>query len=269
MSAFVPCKLTVRKETVAGPRTLVYDLELSPNVVSSWSLWNVNIGISQIIESQRIICFSYRWIGEKKTGFRSEWDHGYSEMISHLHKLFDEADVVCGYNSVGFDDKHSRAAFLTEGLNPPSPFKQLDLYQQVKKQFNFPSKKLDYVCTRLGLGGKTKHTGQELWNEVLRPTTEESGRKARRLMEKYCKNDVDLTIALYDALYPWLAVPINAGLFVENEDEPVCPSCGSADVQSRGFAYTRDARYRRFYCTVCPRWARGKRCDKNTELRPV
>jgi len=258
---------------VAGPRTLVYDLELSPNVVSSWSLWNVNIGISQIIESQRIICFAYRWLGDgSKTGFRSEWGDGYSEMISHLHSLFNEADVVCGYNSVGFDDKHSRAAFLTEGLSPPSPFKQLDLYQEVKKQFNFPSKKLDYVCTRLGLGGKVKHTGQELWNEVLRPSSEASGLKARKLMEKYCKTDVDLTVGLYKSLYPWLKVPINAGLFVEDEDAPVCPACGR-DVQSRGWAYTSTARYRRFYCNPdvggCTRWSRGKKLDKNSELRSV
>ena len=253
-----------------GPRTLVYDLELKPNVVSSWSLWNVNIGISQIIESAGIICFAYRWVGEKKTYFRSEWDHGYSPMIAHLHELFNEADVVCGYNSVGFDDKHSRAAFLTEGLAPPSPFKQLDLYQEVKRQFNFPSKKLDYICQRLGLGGKVKHTGQELWNEVLRPSSEESGRKAKKLMERYCRTDVDLTISLYQALYPWLKVPINAGLFVADEGAAVCPACGR-DVQSRGWAYTKDARYRRFYCNPevggCGRWPRGKSMDKNSELR--
>jgi hypothetical protein len=251
---------------MSGPRTLVYDIELAPNIVSAWNLFNTTISMNQIIEPCRIICFAWRWVGEKKTHFSSEWTDGYSEMVATLHALFEQADVVCGYNSVGFDDKHARAAFLTEGLAPPSPFKQLDLYQQIKRQFNFPSKKLDYICQRLGLGHKVQHSGQSLWDEVLRPSSEDSGRKARNLMAKYCKTDVDLTADLYDLLYPWLKVPINAGLFVD-DDEPCCRACGNKDVQRRGWAYTTDARYRRYYCPACHRWARGKNCDKMAELR--
>jgi len=252
---------------VSGPRTLIYDIELAPNVVSTWSLFQPRVGINQIIEPSRIICFAYRWLGEKKTRFASEWDDGYSQMIARLHALFDEADVVCGFNSVSFDDKHARAAFLVEGLAPPAPFKQLDLFREVRRQFNFPSRKLDYLCQRLGLGSKVKHTGQELWNEVLRPSSEESGVKARKLMERYCKTDVDLTVELYDTLSAWLSPALNAGLFVDS-DEPVCPSCGSA-VQRRGWAYTTHLRYRRFYCSGCHRWSRAKSCDVSAELRPA
>lgn len=248
-----------------GPKTLIYDIELAPNIVSSWQLFNTTIGMSQIIEPARIICFAYRWHGQKKTQFASEWGDGYSEMIATLYALFEEANVVCGYNSVGFDDKHARAAFLTEGLAPPSPFKQLDLYQQIKRQFNFPSRKLDYVCQRLGLGHKVQHSGQSLWDEVLRPTTEDSGRKARKLMERYCKTDVDLTVDLYDLLYPWLKVPINAGLFVD-ESDPCCPSCGK-DVHRRGWAYTTNGKYRRFYCPSCHVWSKGKSAVQMAELR--
>lgn len=252
-----------------SPKTLVYDIELAPNVVSTWSLFQPTVGINQIIEPARIICFAYRWLGEKKTRFASEWDDGYSQMIKRLHALFDEADVVCGFNSVGFDDKHARAAFLTEGLSPPAPFKQLDLFREVRRQFNFPSRKLDYLCQRLGLGAKVKHSGQELWNEVLRPTTEESGAKARRLMERYCKTDVDLTVDLHDTLASWLAPAINAGLFVDDSvADPVCPSCGFA-VQRRGWAYTTHLRYRRFFCSGCSRWSRARGCDASASLRPA
>lgn len=252
---------------MTGARTLIYDLELAPNVVSAWSLFKPTISISQIIEPQRIICFAYRWHGEGKTRFSSEWTDGYSDMIALLHSLFEESDVVCGYNSVSFDDKHSRAAFLTEGLAPPAPFKQLDLLKEIRRQFNFPSKKLDYICGRLGLGHKVAHSGQDLWNEVLRPTSETSGKKARALMARYCRNDVDLTVDLYDLLYPWLRVPINAGLFVD-EDNPCCRGCGKS-VQRRGWAYTTDARYRRYYCSACHLWGRGKNADKIAELRLV
>lgn len=252
---------------LSGPRTLIYDIELAPNIVSAWNLFNTTISMSQIIEPSRIICFAWRWQGERgKTQFSSEWDDGYPEMIATLHSLFDQADVVCGYNSVGFDDKHSRAAFLTEGLAPPSPFKQLDLYKEIKRQFQFPSKKLDYVCGRLGLGHKVSHSGQQLWDSVLRPETEEEGVKARKLMARYCKTDVDLTSDLYALLFPWLKVPINAGLFVD-DDDPVCRACGNENIQRRGWAYTTDLRYRRYYCPACHRWAKGKSADKTSELR--
>lgn len=253
---------------MTGPKTLIWDCELKPNIVSAWSLFKPVISIDQIVDPAGIICFGYRWRGGKRTLFSSEWDDGYSDMIATLHALFEEADVVVGYNNVSFDDKHARAAFLTEGLAPPSPYKQLDLYQEVRRNFNFPSRKLDYICQRLGLGAKVKHTGQALWNEVLRPSSEESGRKARKLMARYCATDVNLTADLYDLLYPWLRVPINAGLFID-EDEPVCPACGSDSVQSRGFAYSTHLRYRRFYCGGCQRWSRGKRCEKVSELRPA
>lgn len=252
---------------MAGPKTLIWDCELKPNVVSSWSLFKPTIGISQIIEPAGIICFAWRWAGEKRIGFSSEWDDGYGEMVATLHSLFEDADIVCGYNNIGFDDKHAKAAFLMEGLAPPSPYKQLDLYREVRKHFNLASRKLDFVCQTLGLGSKVTHSGQELWNQVLRPTTEESGRKARNLMKRYCRNDVALTSDLYDLLQPWLSVPLNAGLFVD-EDEPVCPGCGGP-VQRRGFAYTSHLRYRRFYCSGCHRWSRSKKSEGTAELRPA
>lgn len=252
---------------MSQPKTLIWDCELKPSIVSTWTLFKPMISIDKIIESAGIICLAYKWQGSDKTEFTSEWGDGYSKMIATLHSLFEEADVVCGYNSTAFDVKHANAAFLLEGLSPPAPYKQLDLYLEVKKRFNFPSRKLDYICQRLGLGNKVHHSGQQLWNEVLRPTTEESGREARALMQRYCSTDVDLTSDLYDKLYPWLKVPINAGLFV-NEDDPCCPACGGP-IQSRGYAYSTHLRYKRFFCPDCRSWSRGKRCDKTTELRTV
>jgi hypothetical protein len=251
-----------------APKTLIWDCELKPNVVSAWSLFKPMIGINQVIEPAGIICFAWRWHGQKKTHFLSEWDDGYSVMVGKLHDLFDEADVVAGFNSNSFDNKHANAAFVLEGLAPPSPYKQVDLYREAKKHFNFPSRKLDYIATQLGLGSKVQHSGMSLWNEVLRPSTDESGRKARALMRRYCIGDVDLTADLYDRLLPWVTPGVSAGLFVD-ESEPVCTNCGSADLNRRGYAYTTVARYRRFQCRNCLRWLRSKSSDKVSELRPV
>ena len=254
---------------MAGPKTLVWDCELKPNVVSAWSLFKPTIGINQIIEPAGIICFAWRWLGEEKTHFISEWDSGgYEGMIRKLHSLMDEADVVAGYNSQGFDNKHANAAFLLSNLAPPSPYKQVDLYREVRRNFNLPSRKLDYICTQLGLGSKVSHSGMSLWNEVVRPSSVKAGKEARATMKRYCMADVDLTVDLYRILEPWLTPGVNAGLFTD-EDEPVCTNCGSADLQRRGWAYTTHLRYRRFRCNGCSRWLRSKRSERVAELRPV
>lgn len=253
---------------MVGPKTLIWDCELKPNVVSAWSLFKPTIGINQIIEPSGIICFAWRWMGEKKTEFSSEWDGGHAKMVKTLHKLFDEADVVAGYNSTGFDNKHANAEFLWAGLAPPAPYKQIDLYREVRRHFNMPSRKLDYICTRLGLGSKVSHSGMGLWNDVLRPESKEAGVKARKLMERYCRQDVDLTTDLYRILEPWLSPGVSAGLFTD-EDDPVCTNCGSGDLQRRGWAYTTSLRYRRFQCQSCLRWLRSKNSEKTAELRPL
>lgn len=253
---------------MSQPRTLIWDCELKPNVVSAWSLFKPTIGINQIIEPAGIICFAWRWHGEKKTGFSSEWDDGYSAMVRKLHDLFSEADVVAGFNSTSFDNKHANAAFVVENLDPPAPYRQIDIYREARKQFNFPSRKLDYIAGVLGLGHKVQHSGMSLWNEVVRPSSEESGRKARALMKKYCIGDVDLTVDMYDRLLPWLTPGVNAGL-VSDSDDPVCTNCGSSNVQRRGFGYTLAVRYRRFRCMDCAKWLRSRSSDRVAELRPL
>lgn len=254
---------------MSKPKILIYDLELRPITVSTWSLFRPMIGINQIIDRGGIICFAYRWYGEKKAHVVTEWEPGgYSDMIAKLWSLFDEADAVCGFNNIGFDDKHSKAAFILEGLTPPSPFRQIDLLRVVRKHMNLPSRKLDYVSQQLGLGSKIKHSGMDLWNECVRPTTEESGRKARALMSKYCKQDVNLTYELYEKLLPWIDNGINAGLYMD-DDVPLCVNCGSDKLQRRGFAYTAAVRYRRFQCQSCFKWLRSKSMEKTTELRPA
>lgn len=249
-----------------APKTLIWDCELKPNVVSAWGLFKPTVAINQIIEPAGIICFAWRWYGEKRTKFASEWgEGGYSGMIARLHELFDAADVVAGYNSTGFDNKWANSAFLLEGLAPPSPYKQVDLYKEVRKNFNLPSRKLDYVAQQLGLGAKVAHSGMGLWNTVLRGEGEAQER-ARKLMRKYCMTDVDLTVELYSQLLPWVSPGVSAGLFCD-EDDPVCSNCGSANLQSRGFAYTTYLRYRRWQCQDCLRWLRSSRSEQTAKMR--
>src|SRR4051812_45525532 len=110
-------------------RVLYYDIETSPIVAHTWSLRDLNVGISQIVEDPRVIGFGTMWAGDRSAKFYSEFHQSRQEMLERLHAAFDEADIVVGYNSQGFDTPWVNGELAREGYLPPSPFKQVDLYR--------------------------------------------------------------------------------------------------------------------------------------------
>ncbi len=179
-------------------KTLYLDIETTPMQVYTWGLWDQNISIDQIIKSTEMLCFGARWGGTKKVIFKSVHHDGKIAMLEELHKLMEEADVLVGWNSAAFDHKHINREFLENGMQPPSPVKDLDLMSVVKANFQFPSNKLDYVAQKLGAGAKVKHSGFKLWLDCMA-----GDNKAWEEMKKYQIQDVNLLIDLYDLLLPW------------------------------------------------------------------
>lgn len=171
-------------------------------------------------------------------------------MLDAAHSMLSEADVVVGYNSKRFDMLHLNREFVLAGMQPPAPYQQVDLLAVVRRQFKFPSNKLDYVAQALNLGGKTSHTGFQLWVDCMADDP-----KAWALMKKYNKQDVVITEALYDKLLPWIPGHPSHGTF--NGLNNMCPNCGSLKLQSRGKAYTAASTYQRYACKDCGKWSRG------------
>jgi len=179
-------------------KILLLDIETTPMQVYAWGLWDQNISIDQIIKSTEMLCFGARWLGSKKVIFKSVHHDGKKAMLEELHKLMEEADLLVGWNSAAFDHKHINREFLENGMNPPSPVKDLDLMSITKANFLFPSNKLDYVAQKLGVGAKVKHSGFSLWIRCM-----EGDEKAWAEMKKYQIQDVNLLVELYDILLPW------------------------------------------------------------------
>jgi uncharacterized protein YprB with RNaseH-like and TPR domain len=179
-------------------KILMLDIETTPIKAYVWGLWDQNVSIDQIIEPTEMLCFGARWLGSKKVIFKSVHHDGKQAMLDELHKLMDEADVLVGWNSAAFDHKHINREFLENGMQPPSPVKDLDLMSVTKANFQFPSNKLDYVAQRLGVGAKVKHSGFSLWIRCM-----EGDDKAWAEMKKYQIQDVNLLIDLYYELLPW------------------------------------------------------------------
>lgn len=225
------------------PKILVIDIETSPASGFIWKLFDVNVSLSQLIDTSKVICFAAKWLGDKKVMFHSNQEDTHKAMIKKAWQLFNDADAVVGYNSKNFDCKILNKEFILEGLPPPTPYKHIDLLQTMKQNFKFMSNKLDHVSQELGIGKKTSHQGFELWQACMNNDS-----KAWKLMKKYNINDVKLTEELYERVVPWLKTTFN---FNEHSEEVVCPSCGSHNLTKNGKYLSPNRAYQKYICKDC------------------
>jgi DNA polymerase elongation subunit (family B) len=246
----------------SGPRILSLDIETSPVVAHAWGLFKQNVAINQIIEHPRTICFGAKFLAEKKVHFYSEYQHGPEAMVLAAHALLNEADIVMHYNGDNFDLPRLNTEFVLLGLTPPAPYKSIDLLKVVRANFAFTSNKLAYISERLGLAGKVKHEGHSLWVKCLAGDP-----KAWALMKKYNVQDVRLLEEIYELLKPWISSHPHVGLYTGDDD--VCPNCGSAERQRRGFAHTNLGKFQRFWCTACGTWSRANRRESGASTTQV
>lgn len=229
-------------------RILALDIETSPALVRTFSLFRPVIGHGQIVESSRMICFSAQWEGGK-VQFFSEFHHSRQEMLQAIHDLLDEADVVITYNGKKFDIPWIHGELISEGFLPPSPVKHVDLYQVIRSNARFLSNKLDYVASRLLDEKKVAHSGFQLWIDCL-----DGDPKAWNLMRRYAKKDTALLLPLYYKLRPWVKGHPSRPL---HDDGDGCPKCGSDNYQRRGYATTSVSKFQRYQCKNCGSWFRG------------
>lgn len=242
-------------------KILLLDLETSPNVVYTWGLWDQNVGLSQIVKPTEVLCFAAQWYGEKGIAFYSQHHDGRTEMVEAAHALLDEADVVMHWNGKRFDIPHLNREFVEAGLQPPSPYVEVDLLLTARKKFKFVSNKLEHVSRQLGLEGKVKHEGFELWTKCLA-----GDEAAWKRMKKYNKQDVQLLGELYEILRPWIPSHPSVRLYDGTEG---CPRCSSTSVQKRGLARTKTGEFQQFHCTDCGAWFRATKRDRGVKVTDV
>lgn len=240
---------------------LICDTETSPNQVDTWGLRDQNIAINQIRKPGALLCFAAKWYGtpDDEVIFDSVNESTRKRMVRHLHALYSDADAVIGYNNIAFDTKVVNREFLLAGLDPPPPFKQIDLLRTMRGNFRFASNKLDFVSQQLALGAKQVHHGHGLWTEC-----ERGDQDAWALMKKYNIQDVLLTEKLYKRVLPWIKNHPNRTNY-DQPGVPACPRCGGLRLQRRGYERTVANLYARFRCVACGAWTR-EAFTENTRL---
>jgi DNA polymerase elongation subunit (family B) len=101
-------------------KILLLDIETSPHSAYVWGLFKQTINLAQIQETGRVLCASYKWLGEKHTHFVGEWEHGAVGMLDVLHRVMEDADVIITYNGNRFDLPTLNKEFLLFGFKPPA-----------------------------------------------------------------------------------------------------------------------------------------------------
>lgn len=233
-------------------KILLFDIETTPLISYTWGIYETDV--VKVKEDWHILCYSYKWLGEKGVKARSLPDYPLYHkdkdsdlaLIKDLWKLFNEADIIIGHNSRSFDVKKTQARFIHHRLPPPKPFEQIDTKLVAKRYFNFTSNKLDALGKYLGVGQKLSTGGFELWLDCM------AGKPAAwKKMVSYNKQDVALLEQVYLKLLPWITNHPYAEV-VEG-----CPNCGGKR-GTRGHGYTSKGKYHRLYCYGCGAWSRGK-----------
>lgn len=229
---------------------LVYDIERMKGSaeVEFWSLSdfkNRRIHADDVTAWPRTICVAWRFLGDKRTQFASEWDDGAEGMHQRIWEAFDKADITVGHNSKSFDEKHLNTGWRDLGMPPPSPSKAIDTLSSARARFGDESKTLDALCHRIGLTGKSDRYDVEVARAACA-----GDKAAQKKIRAYNVGDIDATEALYVTLLPWIRshphVSPNAGV-----DTHLCPRCASPSVRRNGTWTVYVNRYLAYTCDDC------------------
>lgn len=240
-------------------KILTLDIETAPNLVYVWGLWNQNVSIESIVEPTYMLSWAAKWYGKKTVMYRDCYDE---DFLTEIYGLIEEADAIVTWNGMSFDNKHLNREFVTAGMTPPFVAKDIDLLRTVRQQFKFPSNKLDYVAATL-LGEKKDKVPYSLWLDCMNGLA-----SAWTTMKKYNKRDVVLTEKMYDRLLPWIKNHPNHGLYVKDQENPVCRACGSTHLHQKGWERTNMRGYLRYKCVDCGWNGRGREMVKGGKNSP-
>lgn len=256
-------------------KMLFIDIETTPALAYTFSLFKPYIQHTMVKEDPYIMCFSAKWLTDKKSEcqFYSVFHDGEEAMFQRLWELLDEADVVVTFNGNKFDIPWIEGELITKGFTPPSPYQRIDLYREYRAHSNFISTKLDYVSQRLLTEHKVQHEGWTLWLKCM-----EGDPVAWKKMRRYSIRDTVLMPQIYLIIRPWIKnhpnMLLDVGADESYDDVEVglrlqCPACEEWTVGPRGHAYTNVGRYRRYFCYNCGKWMRDPRAEKTGTLRNI
>jgi predicted RNA-binding Zn-ribbon protein involved in translation (DUF1610 family) len=252
---------------MSKPRILLLDLETLPivqNHIDSLGEYNSDrYGLTLKAENNAVICFGFKFLGDKKARCVSNWDlkgtkniQDDKTLLKYILEVVREADALVTHNGNNFDIKVLRTRLMLNGLPPMPDLPSIDTCALAKTKFYFIKNRLDYLADKLGTERKMKTGGWAMWKRLALsaysegpgvPTASEI--KADKVaMSKYCAQDVEALESLYMTMRSHAKNIPNFQWFTEDR---VCPACGSTKVHRHSRKVTRAGGYDRYQCQEC------------------
>ena len=247
-------------------KILLLDIETAPMHCRVWRLGKQVVGMEQIINDWFILGWSAKWLFDYEVA--SEFvtpeeakDRDDRRVLEILWKLMNDASIIIGHNIKYFDIPNIYARFIYYHIGPPSPFQMLDTLQS-SKSIGLTSHKLKYITEYLDLKKKLD-TNYQLWIDC-----ENGDEKSLAYMEKYCRQDSIALEEVFVELRPYLKTGINMALH-NHSGEACCSSCGSPDLEEKGYYYTSVSRFTSYRCKHCGSYSRSRENDLSIKDKKV
>lgn len=226
-------------------KILFYDIETSPHLALAWGLYNQNI--PYVIRPSEVLCFAYKWQGEKDVTCVSRnnyYPHSEKPLIKKFLKVLNKADIIVTHNGDSFDNKVMNWAIIRHNLKRPMPVRTVDTLKVSRKNFRPKSHKLEDLAEALGIGRKLPHTGIKMWHGCMQNNKEDW-----QTMVKYNKHDVwPLLEEAYNRLRPWMD---SHPVVTPSKGKRMCNKCGHNKLRSKGWQHNKSGSYRRLICLAC------------------
>lgn len=231
-------------------KTVVCDIETSPCLAMVFQTGKQTVTIDSLIPGYftKIICISWRWVGETKKHILY-WDKKMNDkkLLIDFIEAVKDAECIVGHNEKSFDIKviNTRIAFHSLKVRLPLVLLE-DTLLLARKVFRLPSMKLAYLLQYFGIEKRKIKTDMSWWIDCCYY----NDRSRLKEMGKYCIRDTDSLHDLYLKIRTYLPSTINYAIVKGNNE--LCPSCGGI-LYPNGWRYTSVGKYQRRTCKSCKR----------------
>ncbi len=247
-------------------KVLILDIENAPMMSYHWGVWKQNIGQPMRVDGDRsyMMSIAMKWLHEEEIHYFETRTEDDSELVGKTLEFLDEADIVIAHNGKAFDIKKINAYAIMNGLNPPSPYRQIDTLIEARKHFMFERNTLAHVAKALNCTDKLSHgqfQGFTLWAECMKGNED-----AWAEMKKYNIQDILTLEEVYIKMRPYIKSHPNV-VTTAGSPGKRCTTCGSHNLTSNGFSVTNVSQFERFKCDDCGSFSRGRKNMLSAELR--
>ena len=145
-------------------------------------------------------------------------------MLTKFIAVANQADELIAHNGDRFDIKWVRTRCIYHRIPMFPNYKTLDTLKKAKSGFNFNSNKLDYIAQYLGVGAKVKHSGFDMWKNVMNGCKD-----AMNEMVIYCEGDIIVLEDVFFTMQNYIKTNTHNGV-INGNLKYSCPSCGSEHI---------------------------------------